>query len=459
MYNVDIEKRYENLFWVLDEQEAYQQKVESYPISLTLDAASVCQLKCPFCIHGMTSPLQPYTALDWGLFKSLIDELGPYLFHVDLDNWGEPFLNKRLLDMIAYLKSQAIRVRLSTNISLPLAEEFLEQFIRCQPDYVIISIDGFSQETYEIYRVQGDFRLAMSNLETLARLRHKLKLERPRLVWQFLVFSFNEHELPRAAQHAQKIGVDFRPSAPYVDLNRHPDWLPSQDRFVREPYKTAREASKRQLAEPADLVQLSEGRNSPSPVSNADNMNGTAVLGDLDQDRVPGAGQQSLSSRRYPCDWLYLKACINADGSLSSCCGRYPGDPDWGELGQEAFHRLWNSACLQEARKCLTEGEHNRASQIICARCPLPEIQQVSQSIILDALLDAPRQYKQLTTAALNRFPRSCRFERQSLRLAGKIMRSIPYTYRNSLKQRLRRQMEQGVLRRTLNAISGSMVR
>ena len=191
--STNINKRYENLFLALNEQEGYKRRVESYPISLTLDAASICQLKCPFCIHGMASPIRPYSTLDWDLFKSLIDELGPYLFHVDLDNWGEPFLNKRLLDMIAYLKSNAIRVRLSTNISLPLAEEFLEQFVRCQPDYMIISIDGFSQETYEIYRVQGDFRLAMSNLETLARLRHKLKLEKPRLVWQFLVFSFNEH--------------------------------------------------------------------------------------------------------------------------------------------------------------------------------------------------------------------------------------------------------------------------
>ena len=188
--------------------------------------------------------------------------------------------------MIAYLKSHAISVRLSTNISLPLTEEFLEQFIRCQPDYVIISIDGFSQETYETYRVQGDFRLAMSNLETLARLRHRLKLERPRLVWQFLVFSFNEQELPKAAQHAQEIGVDFRPSAPYVDLNRHPDWLPSQDRFVREPYKTARPIQERLPMEYTKLVQLSGKESNQTSVIDEDSQHGTAVLGDLGDDRV-----------------------------------------------------------------------------------------------------------------------------------------------------------------------------
>jgi len=457
VYKVDNVKRYENLFRALEEQQAYKQRVESYPISLTLDAASVCQLKCPFCIHGMSAPLRPYTALDWDLFKSLIDELAPYLFHVDLDNWGEPFLNKRLLDMIAYLKSHAISVRMSTNISLPLTEEFLEQFIRCQPDYVIVSIDGFSQETYEIYRVQGDFRLAMSNLETLARLRHKLKLEKPRLVWQFLVFSFNEQELPKAYQHARKIGVDFRPSAPYVDLNKHPDWLPSQDRFVREPYKAARPAQERQPIEYTKLVQLTGGQSNPAAVIDEDSQHGTAVLGDLGDDRVSNAGSHLPSSRRYPCDWLYLKSCINSDGSLSSCCGRYPGDPNWGDLGEGAFHRLWNNSCLQEARRSLTDGDRDYPAEIICARCPLPEIQQVSQSVILDALLDAPSQYKKQAKAELNLFPRGSLLERQALRLAGRMMRAIPYTYRIFLKQQLRHEMEQGVLRRGINAISKSM--
>jgi MoaA/NifB/PqqE/SkfB family radical SAM enzyme len=448
-----IERRYENLFRALDEQQAYKQRVESYPVCLTLDAASVCQLKCPFCIHGMTSPLRPYTSLDWDLFKSLIDELGPYLFHADLDNWGEPFLNKKLLEMITYLKNQAIRVRLSTNISLPLTEEFLEQFIRCQPDYVIISIDGFSQETYEIYRVQGDFHLAMSNLETLARLRHKLKLEKPRLVWQFLVFSFNEHELPKAAQHAQKIGVDFRPSAPYIDLNRHPDWLPSQERYIREPYQSEKLVQKGLPPNDSGLTQLSGERNNLARAIDEDSLHGTAVLGDISQDKVASSGSSTPSSERYPCDWLYLKACINADGSLSSCCGRYPGDPNWGELGQGAFHRLWNNSCLQEARRCLTEVEKEYPAEIICARCPLPEIQQVSNSVILDAILDAPQHYRKQAKAKLDRFSRSCRLERQSLRLAGKVLQAVPYRYRNPLKQRLRYGMEQGALRGAMGAI------
>ncbi|MFN8009556.1 MAG: radical SAM protein [Terriglobia bacterium] len=439
-----IQQRYENLFLALAEQQAFKKNLESFPICLTLDAASVCQLKCPFCIHGMTSPHRAYTSLDWNLFQSLIDELGPYLFHVDLDNWGEPFLNKRLLDMIATLKSKSIRVRLSTNISLELSEKYLEQFVRSQPDFVIISIDGFSQETYERYRVQGDFRLALSNLETLARLKDKWKLEKPRLVWQFLVFSFNEHELPCAARHARSIGVDFRPSAPYIDLNSHADWLPSQDRYVREPYKAAKMAQQALKTQWATEPLPMEERNQRAGLIEEDSLHGNAVLGDAGQQGISLLNSSNPASDRYPCDWLYLKGCINADGSLSSCCGRYPGDPYWGELGKSTFRHLWNSGCLQEARRSLTELDHEYPAEIICARCPLPEIQQVSNSIILDALLDAPHPFRQQARACLSRFSRRTRWERQSLRLAGKVMRAIPYAYRNPIKQRLRYGLEQG---------------
>jgi hypothetical protein len=33
------------------------------------------------------------------LFKKIMDECGPYLWEVDLYNWGEPFLNRKLFDM------------------------------------------------------------------------------------------------------------------------------------------------------------------------------------------------------------------------------------------------------------------------------------------------------------------------------------------------------------------------
>jgi MoaA/NifB/PqqE/SkfB family radical SAM enzyme len=448
------DEKYENLFLALHEQGASLEKVNSFPISLTLDTASVCQLHCPFCVHAKPSPTSPFSVLGWELFSSVLDELGPYLFHVDLSNWGEPLLNKRLLDMISCLKRHGIKVRLSTNLSLPLNQDFLEAFIRTQPDYVVISIDGMSQKTYETYRVAGDFQLAMSNLERLARLRRQLKAEKPRLVWQYLVFSFNQHELSIALQHAKKIRVEFHPSAPYINLDQHPEWLSSQPRFVREKYHTEEKAHGPGPPSQFEKTGPLMAESNPSTVIGIDaprkaaNNEGQAELS------FPNHKVRLLQLRHDPCDWLYLKACINADGSLSPCCGLYPGEPDWGQVGQMAFHKLWNSNFLREARATLSGKAPAAPTRLVCASCPVPEIQQDGHDILLDALLDAPPCYRPMAQSALRRFSRQNRLTRQSLRAAGRILSYIPYSYRDLLKQRLRYSIDSDEFRRVLSAIS-----
>ena len=49
-----------------------------------------------------------------------------------------------------------------------------------------------------------------------------------------------EHELDEARRYAERIGVQFRPAAPYIDIERHPDWVSTIDEFVLERYRRAR---------------------------------------------------------------------------------------------------------------------------------------------------------------------------------------------------------------------------
>ncbi len=388
--------------------------------------------------------------MDLEIFQSIIDELGPYLFQVDLFNWGEPLLNKKLLEMIACLKSYEINVRLSTSLAVTLSDEFLKGLILSGTNYIIISIDGMSPETYEKYRVDGDFHMAMSNMEKLARLKHQLKMDKPRLEWQYLVFSFNEHELPQAIRHARKIGVEFRPAAPYVDLDLHPDWLSSHDRFVREPYKALMKTRKERPVNSDKLVSQPIGVAFEIPAVGGGMEKPKSAARKRGPDAATSTKSDNLPPRRYQCDWHYLKACINADTTLSPCCGLYPGEPKWGELGKGSFHSLWNDTNLKEARKILAEGCQVDESDIVCARCPLPEIQQDGHSVLLDALLDAPRRYREPARSILKSLPRRDRLERQSLRIAGSIMRCLPYSFRDPLRRKLRQEMQEGMLRRTL---------
>lgn len=448
-----IEKKYKNLFQALEEQRSALAKISSYPVSLCLDAASACPLHCPFCIHGKSSSSRPFSILKWDLFEPLIDELGPYLFQVDLFNWGEPLVNQNLLEMIARLKSYEVSIRLSTSLALPLSKQFLERLILSGINYLIISIDGMSSKTYETYRIGGDFHLAMSNLEELAKLKRQLKVDKPRLEWQYLVFSFNEHELPQASRYARKIGVEFRPAAPYIDLNQHLEWLPTQHRFVRESYRSILIPAKSPSKNATRRDSPPREARKPDGTFAVENMQRIAEPGRITEEISPHPVLSAPSIYRYPCDWLYLKACVNSDGSLSPCCGRHPGDPDWGKLEKGAFYKIWNNANYEKARISLTESAGEKESRIICANCPLPEIQQDCGTVILDALLAAPKHYQESARLLLKRFSRSERLERQAFRLAGKLSRGLPFFWRDRLKLWLRSVLQEEVFRKARDLI------
>jgi len=76
------------------------------------------------------------------------------------------------------------------------------------------SVDGASQETYEIYRVGGDFDAVIENAAEVNELKKKLGSEYPRMIWKFIVFAHNEHEIPRAKQMAQELGMEFQVALP-----------------------------------------------------------------------------------------------------------------------------------------------------------------------------------------------------------------------------------------------------
>jgi MoaA/NifB/PqqE/SkfB family radical SAM enzyme len=53
--------------------------------------------------------------MDPGLFRKVIDEIGDNLFILYLWNWGEPFLNPAIYEMIAYARGKGIKVVTDNN--------------------------------------------------------------------------------------------------------------------------------------------------------------------------------------------------------------------------------------------------------------------------------------------------------------------------------------------------------
>jgi MoaA/NifB/PqqE/SkfB family radical SAM enzyme len=264
-------------------------KVRARPLQITIDSSNICQLSCPMCPTGSKKHDRPSGKAKEELMTNLLDEIGEYLFAIYFFNWGEPFINSDVLfSWVSAARRKGIRARVSSNLSLVLSDEQIHNICSCGIHTLIVSLDGASRETYLKYRVNGKFERVIENLKRIVAEKRRRGGKGPRIIWQFLVFAHNEHEIPAARIMANEIGVDdIRFSTPQVDE--------SVGIFAS--------------SDPRFHTELSK------------------LHGD-----VPF--ENKFPENRDSCAWHYMNAAINWDGSLSPCEVLYQTKYDFGTIGE-----------------------------------------------------------------------------------------------------------------------------
>ena len=143
-----------------------------YPSHLIIDITNVCTLKCRLCPTGAGLPGRKKGMMPLEAFRKIIDETGKYLISIDLFNWGEPLMNKDVYQMIAYAHARHIVTSVSSNFQ-HFSEAAANQMISSGLDILILSIDGASQESYEKYRIGGDFRKVIEHMSLLVKKKNE----------------------------------------------------------------------------------------------------------------------------------------------------------------------------------------------------------------------------------------------------------------------------------------------
>ena len=128
----------------------------AYPYYLIIEPSDVCQLRCPTCATGRENENRKQGGIET---DALLEEMGQYLFMIMFYNWGEPLLNKALPDFVSKAHSQGIQTEVHSNLSLPIDQGRAEALLAAGLDTLVGSIDGFSQESYQVHRVGGDLAL------------------------------------------------------------------------------------------------------------------------------------------------------------------------------------------------------------------------------------------------------------------------------------------------------------
>jgi len=302
-------------------------KIIGYPLKLSLDPSSNCMLHCPLCPTGQGSRLRTRGNLSFENFKKVLDEMSVWLYEVDLNNWGEPFLNKEIVRMVDYAHKKRVKTSINSNLNIPLTEKTVEGLVNAGLDVLYVSFDGITQKTYEKYRRNGKLENVFKNLKLVHEIKKRLDSKKPRVVWQFLVMKHNEHEVPELERVKQELGVDelviggvrsdmgkeiYVTDKEKVESTK--DWLPENEKYSRYDYE-----------------------------------------------------KKSRRLKKKYCHFLWTVSVINWNGSVSPCCSIYDEGEDFGNAFKQGFKKIWNSEKYIAARD--TVAGRKPAVKNVCINC------------------------------------------------------------------------------------------
>ncbi len=289
------------------------EKLGCYPYLFVMEVTNICNLKCPFCLTGKgVSGNRDVRHMTFEEAKNILDAVGDYLYFLQVYTWGEPLLNKDLIRIIEYAKRKNIYVMMSTNATAMTAS-YNKRLIDSEIDYIMVAIDGGSNETYQQYRRGGDYDKVLQNVKDMLSQREEKGGSMPFMEWQYIVFRHNEQEVQSTEQMAYEIGFNkFTPLPAYVE---------------------------------------DEAWSATDPEYRTDIGN---------------------PERLFNCDrpWSHLN--VRADGGVASCCYTFFKEDDVGALDKDDFRSIWNNEKLQMARRIIVQarkGIELQKSGIACYDC------------------------------------------------------------------------------------------
>jgi hypothetical protein len=160
-------------------------KAARLPDIVQIESTNLCNAKCVFCPRDEMHRRQGVMEMD--LFKKVVDECAALgITHVRVHNYGEPFLDKQLVEKVRYAKSKGIQeVGMISNGSL-ITEELARGMIEAGLDAINISVDAAGKEVFEKTRIHLSYDDVVGNIRALHRIRMELGKRRPKLILSFV---------------------------------------------------------------------------------------------------------------------------------------------------------------------------------------------------------------------------------------------------------------------------------
>lgn len=289
------------------------------PWSFSVEPTTSCNLGCPECPSGLKQFTRPTGQMSFENFKTIIDKQHKWLIWLILYFQGEPFLNTHFFEFVRYAKKKKIFTTTSTNghyLSKTLARKTVESGL----DQLIISLDGLDAETYQKYRIGGNFDKVMDGFKNLVEAKKVAGVSHPYLIVQFIVFKSNEHQIKKIKKLEKELGIDKveLKTAQFYDFEKGKDLMTSLNQFSR-------------------YIET-------------------------------GTGEFKIKSKlKNRCLRMWQGSVITWDGNVAPCCYDKDADHKFGNLIEGNFKEIKNNAAYSKFRQQILD---DRSQNEICRNCP-----------------------------------------------------------------------------------------
>lgn len=305
-------------------------RVSSLPIFVQIEPAVICNLKCKMCIAPFSKKDVSYLTLE--KFKIIRREF-PYLRKISLVGVGEPLLNPELFEIIRFAKKEKIRTGFTTNGVL-LTSQIIDRILDSGCDWLNISIDGATKETYQEIRQGSDFGLVINNVKELIGKKKDSKLDIS--IW-FLGMKENIKELAQMVRLVSDLGIR------QLNMQTVHTWgNPLQaDKF-------------KDLRLNSSLDELVQAIRQAQEFAKRYNV-------EFNYDNTP------FNKSVRACKWPWKSCYISVEGFVTPCCihGSNPDIINFGNIFERPFKEIWNNDKYKEFRKKLK----SNVSGGICIGC------------------------------------------------------------------------------------------
>jgi len=185
-------------------------------VNFHIEPTSKCTLECPLCDRTWFYETFKKRNLHEIDVDNIVKFVGPNVEVTLCGNNGDPIYHSKFLDLCQKLKNNNCSIWIHTNGSARPTKwwERLKNILG-RGDHITFAIDGL-EDTNHLYRKNAKWKSIMTAIKTL-------KDRNFNLVWKFIIFKHNQHQILEAKRLSEELTFDE------FELEQSDRWLGKKD--------------------------------------------------------------------------------------------------------------------------------------------------------------------------------------------------------------------------------------